>query len=833
MKSILIDIRYGIRQLRNSPGFTCIAVSILALGIGANAAIFTLINTLMFKSLPVKDPHQLILVTDGGSSSFGYPLYERLRDGGKSFSGMFTATHLKRHGMIVVDANTTEPESVWTRAVSGSFFSMLGVPSALGRILTLDDDLAGNPQAVVVISYGFWQRRFGLDPKVVGKRIILDEVPFTIVGVAAPNFSGVELGRSTDLWWPIQMFPQVDAWHDALTSEGSWWLMVMGRLKEGVPRKQACAELDVIFKQFLMEQAKKYGMSDEEWQRHYANRRIELLAGGIGYTGLRGQFKQPLFILMAIVGLVLLIACANLAGLLLARGTARQRELSVRAALGAGRFTLIRQLITESLLLAILGGVLGLLLAQLGVKLLVGYIPGYGETVQLEVAPNIRILAFTFIVSAFTGVLFGLIPAWRATRLDLVTALKDQMGNLMSCKSGQYWNKALVVSQIALSCFLLVGAGLFVRTVQKLKALDVGFNRENLMVFDLDLGKHYDDTRRANLYQEVMRRLENLPGVRSASFSTIRSMSGSEIGWGGPSKVAVEGPGSTAEESIEVRGTCVGLRYFETMGIPLLRGRDFGPQDEPTPDWRDQATRSVIIDKTSARKLFGDENPVGRLLRAADRSSWPALEVIGVVGDVIHKNLRWGKRISIYRLETHLRSQYFFVRTFGNPLAVAGGIRQIIEELDPIVKVSGLQTMNDLVDDQLVKERTISQLASFFSLSALVLTCIGLYGILSYGVVRRTREIGVRMALGAQKKDVLSVIIRQGMALTLVGCVLGVILAAAFTRLVSSLLYGVTAVDPLTFVLTVALLISVAFVSCWLPARRASKIDPMEALRYE
>jgi predicted permease len=834
MSTLTNDIKYALRMLAKSPGFTCIAVSILALGIGANTAIFTLINTLMFKSLPVKDPHQLVLVTDGGSSSFGYPLYKRLRDGGESFSGIFAATGLKRHSIIVADANATEPESAWTRAVSGSFFSMLGVPSTLGRILTPNDDLAGNPQAVVVISHGFWQRRFGLDPKVIGKRIILEEVPFTIVGVAAPDFSGFELGRSTDLWWPIQMFPQVVPGEDPLTdlTDMGSWLRVMGRLKAGIPQEQACEELDVIFKQFLTDQAPKWGVSEEEWQNDYARRRIELQAGGTGYTGLRDQFRQPLLILMAIAGLVLLVACANLAGLLLARGTARQREFSVRAALGAGRFTLVRQLVTESLLLAALGGVFGLLLAQLGVRLLAGYIPGYGETVQLEVAPDLRILAFTLVVSAFTGVLFGLIPAWRATRLDLVTALKDQMGNLMSRESGHLWNKALVVSQIALSCCLLIGTGLFVRTVQKLKALDVGFNRENLMVFNLDLGKHYDDTSRANLYQEVMRRLENLPGVRSASFSSIRSMSGSEMGWG-PSKVAVEGIGSSAEEGLKVRGTGVGLRYFETMGIPLLRGRDFGPQDEPTPGWRDKAKRAVIIDQTSARKLFGDKNPVGRLLLPIGRDDWPALEVIGVVGDVIHKNLRWGKRISIYGLETHLYRQYFYARTFGSPLATAGGIRQIVRELDPKVEVSGLQTMNDLVNDQLVKERTISQLASFFSLSALVLTCIGLYGILSYGVVRRTREIGVRIALGAQTRDVLSVVIRQGMTLTLAGCVLGVILAVASTRFVSSLLYGVTSTDPITFVLTIALLIGVALLACYIPARRAAKIDPMEALRYE
>jgi len=836
MGTLSQDIRYGFRMLVKNPGFTTVAVLTLALGIGANTAIFTLINTLLLRPLPVvKNPQQLVLVTDGGNASLGYPLYEQLRDDSRLFSGLFAATSISKRSVAVTDANGTPTEPVWARAVSGNFFSILGVPAMAGRTFTPNDDRPGNAQAVAVISYSYWQRRFGLDPAVIGKRIVLDEVPFVIIGAAPPGFFGFEIGRSPDFWWPIQMFPQVDTWDDALTSTGSWWLKVIGRLKEGVPREQACTELDVIFKRFLTEQAPRWGISEEDWQRRYAHRRIELQAAGAGYTGLRGQFQQPLFVLMAIVGLVLLVACANLAGLLLARGAARLHEFSMRAALGASRMTLVRQLVTESLLLAAAGGALGLLLAQWGARLLAGYIPEYGQTVLLRLAPDLRILVFTLAVSAVTGVLFGLIPAWRGTRFDLATTLKDQAVNVTGSDPGHRWNKALVVSQIALSCCLLIGTGLFVRTVQKLRALDVGFNRDNLMVFSLELGKHYDDERRASLYEGLLQRLEKLPGVRYASFSSVRSMSGSEVGWG-PSKVALGGPGTSAEEAVDVRGTVVGLRYFETMGIPLLRGRYFGPQDLPAPGfkWTKEATRPVIIDQTSARKLYGDENPVGRLLQAAGRSSsWPALEIIGVVGDVIHKDLRGGTRISVYGLEAHYWSQFFFVRTFGSPLAAAGGIRQIVRELDPKVEVTDLNTMDELVNEQLLQERTISQLASFFSMSALLLACLGLYGILSYGVVQRTREIGVRMALGAQTKDVLSVIVRQGMTLAVLGCVLGVILAIALTRIVSSLLYGVTATDPMTFAGACLVLMFIALLACYIPACRAARIDPMEALRYE
>jgi len=837
MRTLWQDTRYGVRMLRKNPGFTFVAVLTLALGIGANTAIFTLIEALLLKSLPVKDPPQLALVTlqawYGRNASFSYPLYQQWRDESRSFSGLFTATGISRYRMTADTLAGGGPERVGVEKVSGNFFEVLGVPALLGRILTPEDDRPGNPQAVAVLSYGFWQRRFGLDPAVLGKAILLEDAAVTIVGVTPRGVSGFEVGSRPDLWLPIQAGPLVEGahWAELLTSEGSQWLQIMGRLRPGVSPEQARAELDVSYQRILEEQAARNVPEKERAQ--FLKQRIELETGGTGYSRLRWEFRRPLLILMAIVGMVLLVACANLAGLLLARGAARGRELGVRAALGAGRLTLIRQLAAESLLLALVGGVLGLLVAHWGAQLLAHYaVPRYGASVLLDLRLDLRILAFTFVISALAAVLFGLVPAWRSSRLDLTTTIRNQT-SLAAGAGGQFWNKVLVVAQIAVTCCLLIGAGLFVRTAQKLKALDLGLNRENLLTFQLDLGKGYDPKREGDFYWEVLRRVESLPGVRFACCSNIQSLGGSESGYG-PYKVVP--PGRDLSEGLEVRGTGVTRNYFATMGIPLLRGRAFGPQDEPAAPVGPMgpAPCSVIIDETIAQKLFGEENPVGQFLRADD--SGPPLEVIGVAKDVIHKELRGGPRLSVYSIPASNRRyvlSYFHVRTVGNPLALAGGVRQVVRELDPKVEVTDLQTMTDLLNDQLFRERSLSSLVGFFSLLALVLACLGLYGTLSYSVVRRTREIGIRVALGAQRQTVLSLVVRQGLKLVLIGIGIGLSAAFAVTRLVSSLLYGVTATDPMTFVGVSLVLIAVSLIACGLPARRAAGIDPMTALRCE
>lgn len=832
MGTLWQDIRFGLRMLRKSPGFTTVAVLTLALGIGANTAIFTLVNALLLRPLPgVEDPQQLVLVTDNGWPNLNYPLYEHLRDNCDSLSGLFASAGIAKRMVKVTRSGDATAEPVWSQPVSGEFFSILGVQALLGRTLTPNDDRPGQPQPVVV-SYDFWLRRLGGDPTVIGQTIALEDVPSTIIGVAPSGFVGFVVERRPDVWWPIQMVPQVQRWEDALTGTGHQWLQIAGRLKPGVTKTQAQDELDVVFKRMRLAQAENWRGSETRRQ-DFLSHRIELHSTGTGFSWLRRDFLRLLFLLTGIGGSVLLIVCTNLAGLLLVRGAAWQREFGVRAALGAGRFVLVRQLVAESLLLAAGGGTLGLLVAQGGVRLLANYIPDYGQSVQLALTPDLRILAFTFLTSVGTGLFFGLLPALRTTHCDVVTTLKNEAGGVVGRAPGQLWNRLLVVSQIGLTCLLLIGAGLFMRTLQTLKSLDAGFHRENLMLFELDLARDYDDSRRAQLYAELLRQLEGLPGVQSASSASVLSM-GAKASYFTPN-LMIDAVGAKTTDGLHCRGVAVASNYLKTMGIRLVAGRDFGPEDEPAAgaDEGKQTLRKVILSESVAKGLFGQDNPVGRQLWESGRSE-PTLEVIGVVRDARHRRLRDEPSPTLFYYMSMERSGgAFYVRTKGPALSVAAGIRRIVREIAPDAEVAGLRTMENVVDDQLRQEWMLSQLAGSFSLSALALSCLGLYGTLSYAVARRTREIGIRMALGARRHNVLATVIRQGMTLTLLGCALGVVLAVALTRVVSSLLYGVTPTDPLTLALTVLLLSVVALASCWLPARRAARVDPMVTLRYE
>jgi predicted permease len=852
------DLRFGVRMLAKNPGFTLIAVLTLGLGIGANTAIFSLVNATLLRTLAVKDPQQLVVFTTAGpqpdDNSYSYRQIERFQQNSRSLTGLIIAGGLERLRMTEADS-TGQVGAVQTTRVSGNFFTLLGVNTVAGRTLTEADDNAANPQPVAVISYQFWKNRFDLDPGVVGRKITLNDFPFIIVGVAPPGFYGFDVGYAPDVWWPLQMTPQVMP-DDNRLRRGAEWLRVMARLKPDAQLEQARAEMDVVFQQSINEISPEQAAGFTPTQRrNYFERRIRLDAAATGLVRnhLRRTITKPLLVLMVMAGLVLLIACANVANLMLVRAAGRRKEIAVRLSLGAGRFRLVRQLLTESLLLAALSGVLGLLLARWGASLLLAYLPRQ-SAVTLDPALDTQVFGFTLAVTLATGTLFGLAPALRATRFDLVSSLKDNAG-ASAGRARLALHNVLVVAQVALSLFLLIGAGLFVRSLQNLKNLDAGFDRENVVLFGLDTGRGYTPAQRVTLQRQVLERLEALPGARAASLSHLALLSGGRI----TNNVTVEGHAPRPDEDVKCHQLRVGPKFFTAMGIPLLQGRDFNTQElqplaqlpndqsataqapQPQLSVPLSATPVAVINQTMARYFFGEKNPIGQHFRLREGTFKDIpIEVIGIAKDAKYEDLREPTRRIFYLSyfqwphETRLfAEQRILLRTVGEPSNTIAAIQRTVRELDPQLQVQDQQTMNAVVDEALTQERFIAQLGGFFSLCALLLACLGLYGVMSYATARRTQEIGIRIALGAQGADVLRLFIKQGMTLVLLGMALGLLGASALTRLMKSLLFGVSVYDPPTFVGVSLLLLLIALLACWVPARRATKVDPMIALRSE
>lgn len=836
------DLRYGLRMLHKHPGFTAIAVLSLSLGMGANAAIFSLINALMLRTLPVKEPQELVLFSviggqppAGAGYNANYPLYEMYRDRNQSFSGLITGNNINRARLLVNEPGSTA-ESVQQQRVSGNFFAVLGVTPVRGRVLTEADDDPANTQPGAVISYEYWQRRFGLDPQVVGRQVTVNSTSLTIVGVAPPGFFGFEVGTRPELWWPIKAVNDPN-----LRRSGAWWIRVLGRLRPGVSLAQAEAEMEAIFQQQLNDEAARATSWTPTQRRNHFSRHIKLETGGVGYTGLRQRFRQPLFILMATVALVLLIACVNVANLLLARAATRRKEIAVRLALGAGRFRLLRQLLTESVLLSLLGGAAGLLFARICLRALITYLPQQSQT-ALDVRLDLRVLAFTLLVSVLTGVLFGLVPAGQALRLNLTASLKDQTGASAGGRSRLTLNKLLVVTQVALSLFLLIGAGLFVRSLRNLRQLDVGLNYDNIVQFSLDTGSSSDAEQRSELYKRVLARLEALPGAQSATLLYFSLLGGGGINL----NVNVPGYTPAPDENVSCNLMAVGPRFFETMQMPILAGRDFGPQDERPPvrpnvqpgaagpqNLASAPPLSVVINQAMARYFFGEQNPIGKRFHLSNGQQH---EIIGVTQDAKYLDLREQPPRTYYTYYFQLpqrESITLQLRTSAETVDYATTINRLVRELDPQVQVVGLRMMTDVVNESLVQERFIAQTASAFSLCALLLACVGLYGVMSYAVARRTSEIGIRMALGAQVRDVTRLVMREVLLLVAVGAGIGLAAALATTHLVAALLFGLTPTDPLTIAVATLLLLAVAAIAGYLPARRAARVDPLVALRHE
>jgi predicted permease len=841
------DLRFGARILLKNRMFTAVAALSLALGIGANTAIFSLINALMLRPLPVRAPEELalfsIIESRGPGYSLNYPFYEMIRDHSQSFSGVIAATSVGNGRLIVNEPGSGAVEPVRQQRVSGNFFSALGVGVIAGRALAEADDNRASAQPGAVISYEFWRRRFGLDPGVVGRRMTVNDTALTIVGVAPPGFFGFEVGSKPDLWWPLKAMND-----ENLSRTTWWWIQIIGRLRPGASLQQAQAEVDVIFRR---QQDEIAGADAANWtpteRRRHFEQRVVLESGSAGHTWLRLQFRRPLLILMVTVALTLMIACVNIANLLLARAATRRKEIAVRLAVGAGRFRLIRQLLIESVLLAALGGAAGMLFAHWLSRALLSYLPHESRS-ALDVPLDARVLGFTLAVSILTGLLFGLAPAWQATRLDLTASLKDQTGGSAS-RSRLTLNKLLVVTQVALTLFLLVGAGLFARTLRNLRTLDAGINYENIMKFRIDSGSGYNTAQLANLYRQTLSRLEALPGARSATLSAATLLTGSTL----LSRVAPTGYASAPDENLDCNVLIVGPRFFETMKIPLLAGRDFGPQDErPTQseqanaasqntpntaaDASPPAPISAIINQAMARYFFGNENPIGKRFNQVGDSA--TIEVIGVVGDARFTSLREQPPRTFYLY--HFQRPFPFpfnltiqLRADGDAAPYAAAIQRLVREIDPQSQVVGLETMSEAVNENLVQERFVAQVAGAFSLFSLLLACVGLYGVMSNAVTRRTHEIGVRMALGAQRREVVCLVMREASLLVALGVGVGLAAATATTRLVSSLLFGLTPNDPTTITLATLLMAGVAALAGYLPARRAAQVDPIIALRHE
>ena len=833
MSTLIQDVKYAVRMLRKSPGFAAIAILTLALGIGANTAIFSLMNAVMLRDLPAKQPNQLVLFgggREGGSDDalanteiYSYPFYREIRAKDRSFSEVSAVMSVTFDGLRVAVDNSASLEPVNMQLVSGTYFSMLGLNPVVGRTFSAAEDAPNGAHAVAVISDSWWKRRFHRDANVLGKTITFQSTVYTIVGVAPPEFFGTTVGDSADVWIPLSMEKEISTGWNGLDDKTFQSLYLFARLKPGVTVAQAQAEVNTLAQQLWREQA---GPSlSHEQQERLQHAFIELTPGGRGVSRLRFQFSLPLEILMGVVALVLLIACANIANLLLARATARERKMAVRMALGAGRARLVRQMLTENLLLALIGGALGIWLASWANGALLAMVSGGPEPLPLDVAPDARILAFTLLISIATVLLFGIAPALRTTRVELTTALKEGKGSAGTGGRRAMAN-ALIVAQVALSLVLLIGAGLFLRSIMNLENAPTGFNRDNVLLFGLDPAGYKPDTRLVNLYQSIEQRIEAAPGVRSASVSFFTFNEGE---WDDPVTPFGNSPASGIEN--DVVENVVGQGYFATMGIPLLEGRVFGPQDTAT------SPKVAVINETMARNYFPGVSPIGRRFAVNDQGKLSApFEVVGVVKDAKYFSPRERPHPAAYYPYTQDVHVFYYdlsVRYSGSARPIVAEVRQAVSAVDPRVLVTYQSTLSEKVDRSIAAQSLVSKLSTFFGLLAAFLACIGIYGVMSYAVSRRTREIGIRMAIGAERGDVLRMVMSEVTKLVALGLAIGIPAALAADLWATSLLFGLKPTDPLTLAVATALLLMVALFAGYLPARRATKVDPIVALRYE
>jgi putative ABC transport system permease protein len=845
IEQLIQDLGYAVRTFRRSPTFTLVAVLSLALGIGANTAIFSLIHALLLRSLPVHDPARLVAVGDptrtGGLSTgnvrndlMSYPIYEGIRDQNQVFTAVFASGRAGRlnvglgasGGVGGVGGAGEEGETARGRLVSGNYFSVLGVHALRGRTFTEEEDRVPGQSPVVVISHDYWKRRFAQEAGIIGRTITISRNPFTVIGVMPPGFFGDIVGTATDVWIPLSMQPQVLPGRNHLDRWDVSWLLLMGRLKPGASIEQARAEMNVLFRRILEEQTGS-GIS-EDLLPSPDRMRVEVTSGAGGFSYLRQELAQPLFILMAMVALVLAVACANIANLLLERSMARQKEIAVRLALGAGRARLIRQLLTESVLLSGSGALLGLLFAFWASRSLLHLIGGSAAVAAIDLRPDLPILAFTASIAILTGVLFGLAPALRSTRVELAPTLKESARSVVGAGTGGRWSlgKLLVVAQFALSLLLVMGAGLFMRTLRNLERLDLGYPREGLLLMNVDpVAAGYQEARLESFPRDLVEHLRTVPGVRAVTFSDNGIFSGTESN----TSVRIEGFPSPPEGDPSVNYDVVGAGYFTIVGIPILSGRDLGPRDGPG------APGVAVVNEAMVEQYFAGENPIGKHLVLTGPPDVP-YEIVGVSRNARDHDLRGPipPRFYVSLLQSgDLGTDFNVEIRTAQPAAMVETIRKTMRAYDPNLSIRDLDVLTTLIDETIVNERTIARLAAVFGLLALLLAAIGLYGVISYTIARRINEIGIRMALGARRPAVLWMVLRETLLLALAGIALGVPAVLGSTNAVASRLFGLSASDPATLALAIGILLAVAVCAGLIPGSRATRVNPVQALRYE
>jgi predicted permease len=814
-EQLLQDIRYGARMLRKNPGFAAAAVLTLALGIGANTAIFSVIDVLLLKTLPVTDPQQLAVMSirniRGESTNFSYPLFERLRSEQGLLSGLAASTGVDHMPVRISGDENTEETRV--ELVSGNFFEILGVNAKVGRVFTADDDRPSAGQTVAVLSHGFWEQRFNARPNVLGSILRIKNVPYTVVGVTPPAFFGNVVGESPEVWIPASTQPLVLPGRDWIHATSTDWLDLMARLRPGVNERQAQAGLQLVMDRLKAEPVFRKGMPE--------GARIVLKPGSKGFSELRERFAHPLLILMLAVSLVLLIACVNVANLILARTAARQRELAIRLAMGASGWRVMRLIVTENLLLSSLGAIGGLLLAIWSANALLPLLAERGSP-PLSIHPDARMLMFTLAICLLTALLFSIQPALKATSRKDLTALKDSVPGAGRPRRALF-GKGLAVLQVALSLMLVSGAALLSRSLLNLRLFDPGFARDHVLLIRIDpVSAGYRESRTAVLNRRLLESIRAIPGVISASLSDLQLMQGKNQ----TCCIQVPGYEPVRDERMVMRSLDVTPEYFATLGMKVLAGRDFTLLDgtsNPTP---------VIVNEAFANHYLAGEKALGRSFQVNPQHR---MEIVGIVKDARYDGIREGIPPLVFFPAPEYKGTLLSlaVRTSADPKFMESSVRKAISQVDPALPIPDVVTIKALIDDSLAQERLLARLSSLFGILALGMAAVGLYGLMAYNVSRRTNEVGLRMALGARQNQVMAMIMGETIALLLLGSAIGLVGSLAATRAIASFLFGLNGTDPLTLAFSCAVLLVVGLTAGWIPARRASQVNPMCALRHE